>query len=62
MSIIHEEGLNLERGKKLLVNSDLEHPIYSLCASIKYLMCSPAMQSLFPIFIRAGMCLDPFVL
>ena len=44
MSIIHEEGLNLERGKKLLVNSDLEHPIYSLCASIEYLSCSPVMH------------------
>ena len=52
MLVIHEEGVNLYRGGKLLVDSDLEQPISSLCASIEPLRCWPVMQSLLPRFIK----------
>ena len=59
--VIHEVGVHLERGYKLLVNIDHEHPISIFCASIESLRCCPVMQSLFLRFIRASMCLDPCV-
>ena len=62
MLVIHKVGIDLERGEKLLTNSDPEHTISSLCASIGYLRSCPVMHSLFLIFIRASMCLDPCVM
>ena len=61
MLVIHELGMNLDRGEKLLVNSDPDQPISSLCAPIKYPRCCPVMHSLLPRFIKVGMCLEPFV-
>ena len=46
--VIHEEGVNLDMGKNFLLNSGTEQPLYSLCAYIEFLRCSPLMRLLFP--------------
>ena len=41
--VIHDFGLHLEGGG-VLMNSDADYPIYSLCASIKSYRYCPVMH------------------
>ena len=61
MLVIHEFGVHLVRGEKLLDNRYPEQPMSSLWSSIESLRCCPVVQSLFPRCIRASMCLHPCV-
>ena len=61
MLVIHELGVHLDRRGKLLVNSDSEQTISSVCAYVEYLSCFPVMQYIFLRFIRSSIFLDPCV-
>ena len=57
--VIHEAGVHLSRGERLLYNRDPDHHMSSLWDYIESLRCCPMMQSLLPRFLRAVICLDP---
>ena len=42
--VIHELGVHLGRGEKLLVNIELDQTISSVCAYIESLRCCPVMH------------------
>ena len=59
MLVIHELGIHLVRGWKLLYNRVPENHMSSLWYYVESLRCCSLMQSLFPRFIRGGMCFHP---
>ena len=57
--VIHEAGVHLSRGERLLYNRDPDHHMSSLWDYIESLRCCLVIQSLFQIFVRSRMCLAP---
>ena len=54
-------GVHFRRGERLLEKINTEYPMSSLWGYIESLRCCPVMQSLFPVFISAIICLEPWV-
>ena len=61
MLVIHDLGVHLVSGGKLLKNRYPGQPMSSLWDSMESLIFCPVMKSLFLRFMRASICFCPFV-